>query len=213
MLHTETVEGTTLQLLKKLKKEEFLKRFHLAGGTALALYLGHRKSVDLDLFSPEPFDVDALRRTLENVYGFRTDFTAKNTLKGSINNVKLDCITYACPMLEEPYMENGISLYSQEDIIAMKLSAIADNGTRLKDFIDIAYMSTRFSFYAMLQCYSRKFPEVNIVRPLKAVTYFEDIDFEEDVVMLSGKFNWTKVKKRLIDMSGKQDKIFGTFPM
>ena len=84
---------------------------------------------------------------------------------------------------------------------------------RLKDFIDIAYMSTRFSFYAMLQCYSRKFPEVNIVRPLKAVTYFEDIDFEEDVVMLSGKFNWTKVKKRLIDMSGKQDKIFGTFPM
>lgn len=213
MLHTETVEGTTLQLLKNLQQEKFLERFHLGRGTALALYLGHRKSVDLDLFSPEPFDVDVLRQSLESAYGFRTDFSAKNTLKGSINNVKLDCIAYAYPMLKEPYAENGVSLYSQEDIVAMKLSAIADNGTRLKDFIDIAYMSTRLSFYAMLQCYGRKFSEVNIIRPLKAVTYFEDIDFGEDVVMIAGKFNWAKVKKRLIDMSGKQDKVFSTFPV
>lgn len=53
----------------------------------------------------------------------------------------------------------------------MKLSTFADNMTRLKDFIDIAYMSTRFSFYAMLQCYGHQFLNVNIVRLLKSVTY------------------------------------------
>ena len=57
MLHTETVAGTTLELLKKLEAEKRMSGFNLAGGTALALYLGYRVSVDLDLFTPKPFDV------------------------------------------------------------------------------------------------------------------------------------------------------------
>ena len=57
MLHTETVEGTTLELLKKLQAEDIMEQFCLAGGTALALYLGHRRSVDLDLFTSCAFDV------------------------------------------------------------------------------------------------------------------------------------------------------------
>lgn len=61
MLHTETVEGTTLGLLKNLLAEPRIASFCLAGGTALSLYLGHRRSVDLDLFSPAPFDVVELK--------------------------------------------------------------------------------------------------------------------------------------------------------
>ena len=111
--------------------------FCLAGGTALALYLGHRKSVDLDFFSPMPFDVSVLRGVLEVKYGFCTDFVAKNTLRGHIGGIKVDCITHAYERLAEPYVEDGIRLYALEDIVAMKLSAITDNGSRLKDFIDI----------------------------------------------------------------------------
>ena len=54
MLHTETVEGTTLELLRRLQSESMLDSFCLAGEIALALYLGHRKSIDLDLFTPYP---------------------------------------------------------------------------------------------------------------------------------------------------------------
>ncbi|KAB6596976.1 nucleotidyl transferase AbiEii/AbiGii toxin family protein [Phocaeicola vulgatus] len=73
MLHTETVEGTTLELLRNLEQEEMLSSFSLAGGTALALYLGHRMSVDLDLFTFLPFNAVVLKDFLENKYGFRTD--------------------------------------------------------------------------------------------------------------------------------------------
>ena len=166
MLHTETVEGTTLELLRRLQSESMMDSFCLAGEIALALYLGHRKSIDLDLFTPYPFDVLLLKDFLETKYGFRTDFLEKNTLKGSINGVKIDCITHAYERLGNPCMEDGIRLYALEDIVAMKLSAIADNDSRLKDFIDIAFLSTRLSFYSMLKCYEHKFPKSNVIRPI-----------------------------------------------
>ncbi len=166
MLHTETVEGTTLELLRRLQSESMLDSFCLAGEIALALYLGHRKSIDLDLFTPYPFDVLLLKDFLETKYGFRTDFLEKNTLKGSINGVKIDCITHAYERLGNPCMEDGIRLYALEDIVTMKLFAIADNDSRLKDFIDIAFLSTRLSFYSMLKCYEHKFPKSNVIRPI-----------------------------------------------
>ena len=213
MLHTETVEGTTLGLLKSLLAESRISSFSLAGGTALSLYLGHRRSVDLDLFSPAPFDVVELKDFLEGKYGFRTDLTAKNTLKGTIGSVKVDCITHAYASLAKPYTGEGLRLYSMEDIVAMKLSAITDNRSRLKDFIDIAFLSTRFSFYAMLRSYERKFPSANVVRPIKAITYFEDIDFEENIVMLIGEYDWRCIERRLKEMVSCQDKVFETFPL
>lgn len=100
-----------------------------------------------------------------------------------------------------------------EDITAMKLSAIADDGSRLKDFVDIAFLSCRFSLYSMLRFYEQKFPESNVIRPLKAITYFDDIDFEEDVIILQGKYDWKFIEKRLLDMMKDQNKVFKTFPL
>lgn len=136
----------------------------------------------------------------------------KNTLKGTIDGVKIDCITHSYDYLENPYIESGIRLYSMEDVIAMKLSAIADNGSRLKDFIDIAFLSTRFPFSSMLKMYERKFPNSNVIRPFKAITYFDDIDFEEDIIMVNGEYDWRSIEKRLIEMTKIQDKTFEAFP-
>ena len=159
MLHTEVVSGKTLELLKKLEAENAMTRFNLAGGTSLALYLGHRRSVDLDLFTPKPFDAAELERFLMDKYGFRTGFMERNTLKGSI-----------------------------------------------------AFLSTRFPFNSMLGMYERKFPGANVIRPFKAITYFEDIDFDEDIVMLNGKYDWRAIERRLVDMTRNQDKVFDSFP-
>ena len=183
MLHTQTVAPQTLGLLKQLEAEPRLAAFNLAGGTALALYLGHRVSVDLDLFTPESFDAGELEAFLSQRYGFQTAFRRPDTLKGMIDGVKIDCIAHKYAYLRQPYAESGIRLYSIEDIVAMKLSAIADDGSRLKDFVDIACLSTRIPFYEMLKCYERKFPQANVIRPFKALTYFDDIDFGEDIVM------------------------------
>jgi len=213
MLHTETVARSTLELLKMLESESVMSNFNLAEGTSLALYLGHRISVDLDLFTPESFDAGKLEIFLRDKYGFRTDFMEKNTLKGTIDGVKIDCITHSYGYLEKPYTESDIRLYSMEDIVAMKLSAIADNGSRLKDFIDIAFLSTRFPFNSMLRLYERKFLGSNLIRPFKAITYFDDIDFEEDIVMLNGKYDWKLIERRLIDMTQIQNKVFESFPL
>lgn len=134
MLHKETVERTTFELLITLMQDERFKNFNLAGEMALALYLGHRKSIDLDLFTPDNFDSNKLEEYLIDKYNFKSSYLEKNTLKGTINDVKIDCITHNYPYIEPPFKsEEGIRLYSIKDITAMKLSAIADNGTRIKD--------------------------------------------------------------------------------
>ncbi len=82
MLHKETVERSTFELLATLMQDEKLSQFNLAGGTALALHIGHRKSVDLDLFTQQDFSASELSGYLITKYNFINDFQSKNTLKG-----------------------------------------------------------------------------------------------------------------------------------
>lgn len=214
MLHKETVERETFELLTKLMHDPALADFNLAGGTALALYMGHRKSIDLDLFSPYPFDATELNRYLTEKYGFIGTFNRKNTLKGHIDGVLIDCITHGYPyVMPAAVSPEGVRLYSVQDIAAMKLSAIADNGSRLKDFIDIAYLSTRLSVSDMLQAYELKFPNSTGVRPLKGLTFFNDIDFDEPINMLNGTLDWKIISKRIADMIKHSNTVFLSFPV
>ncbi len=208
MLHEETVERATFELLKELMRDNRLNNFNLAGGTALALYIGHRKSIDLDLFTPDSFDVKNLEEYLIEKYNFHSSYLEKDTLKGTINDIKIDCITHNYQYLEDPFKSEGIRLYSIKDIVAMKLSAIADDGTRVKDFIDIAFLSSKLTLTEMLDAYEKKFPNSNKIRPLKGLTYFQDIQFEEPVQLVNGSFKWEKVEKRLREMVVKTNIIF-----
>lgn len=83
MLYTETVERETLRLLKALMGEPLLADFALAGGTALSLSIGHRRSIDLDLFGRQPYDSEAMRQMLVSRYDFRETNAARNTLSAS----------------------------------------------------------------------------------------------------------------------------------
>lgn len=210
MLHKETVESGTLELLKQLQKEPLLAAFNLVGGTALALRIGHRKSVDLDLFTREAFDLEELKALLIEKYNLQISYARGQTLKGFIGGVMIDCIRYNYPHLCAPEVIEDIRLESIPDIIAMKLSAIAQNGTRIKDFIDIATLSYRYSLEEMLQFYTAKFPNANVMMPTKSLTYFAEIDFNESVVMTTGEFTWAKVADRLIQMVKNPQKKFLT---
>lgn len=213
MLYKETVERATFELLTKLMHDPVMANFNLAGGTALALYIGHRKSIDLDLFTPEPFDATELSEYLTRNYGFVGTFSRKDTLKGTIDGVAIDCITHAYPLIDQITVSpEGIRLYSMRDIAGMKLSAIADNGSRLKDFIDVAYLSSRLSLSDMLQAYEAKFPNSTGVRPLKGLTFFNDIDFDEPIDLIGNTFDWKSVAKRLEDMIRQSRIVFASFP-
>lgn len=208
MLQTQTLAPTTLQLLKRLMQDNELRSFRLVGGTALALQLGHRISVDLDLFCNQPFDEQLLREYMEREYGLQTDYMSRYTLKGEIDGVQIDCIAHEYPWIEEPKEEDGIRLAGLPDICAMKLNAIAGNGTRIKDFIDVAWLSSHYSLNQMLAFYEQKY-NANVLMPLKAIIFFDEINFNEPVHLTDGKrINWKMYEKRLIAMEKQPDRLF-----
>ena len=208
MLHKETVETSTLELLKSLQSEPLLAPFNLVGGTSLALRLGHRKSVDLDLFSKEDFDLLEVKELLVNKYNLKVGYEKGKTLKGFIGKVMVDLIRYDYPHIQPVETEEGFRLESLSDIVAMKLSSICDNGSRIKDFIDIAYLSNLYSFSEMLQFYTQKFPSSNPIVPTKSLVYFDDINFGEDIVMMQGKLDWKIIANRLNEMTADPEKQF-----
>ena len=214
MLDKSTVKKETFELLTKIMNDDVMKDFFLVGGTSIALQLGHRKSIDLDLFTQADFDVSDLNFHLSERYGFIERYRSGKTLKGDIDGIFIDCIRYNYPLLKPIKNESQIRLASLEDIIAMKLSAITDNGTRLKDFVDISYLSTKYTLNEMLSFYQQKFKDNNLLSPVKALLFFDGIDFKNEPVQLkNARFNWDKVKNRLISMVQNPEKIYKDFPI
>ena len=213
MLQTATVEKETYELLKKLMKDDFLSDFLLAGGTNLALQIGHRKSIDLDLFSYKSFDAHALEKHLKKNYNFvaRRVFDV-DTVLCYIDDIKVDIVAHIYPLLNPPFIEDEIRLYSLQDIACMKLVAISDNGTRLKDFVDAAYLSTKMSLMDMLTCYQTKYDRPNYYHAVKGLSYFNDINFDTSIDLIDHKFNWKKIEKRIREMIKYENKVFDTFP-
>lgn len=212
MLFKETVSRDTLELLKRFMEDNEFKEFALVGGTALSLLLGHRISIDIDLFSENPFSQDQLADYLRINYRFEPDFIANNTLKGEIHGIKLDILSHQYKWIDSFFISENIRLAGLKDLAAMKLNAVSGNGTRLKDFIDIAFLSTKMSFTKMLESYQIKY-QSNPVIPLKAIMYFDDILFDEPVKMTGNKpFVWKLIEQRLMQMQQNPDKIFEAIP-
>ena len=124
MLHLSTVESTTLELLKKLQQLPVLCNTRLVGGTALALQLGHRKSVDLDFFGQINVDSQDLKEALRTLGTLTILNDSKNIHIYVLNEVKIDIVNYTYPWLDDVVYKDGIRLASPRDIAAMKITAI-----------------------------------------------------------------------------------------
>ncbi len=201
MLHKDhfIISLNTFKLIQELQSLPFLKGFHLVGGTALALQLGHRNSIDLDLFTQQDFDVDELTVQMSKRYQFVSTFSRENTLLSTVNDVKVDFIRHGYPFVKPPITEEGITFLSMEDIAALKLNAISNSGKRLKDFIDVYFLLQHFSLGQMIEFYTIKYPNFNPLIPLKAINYFDNIDPAIDPPKLRKKLPLIEIKKRIND--------------
>lgn len=213
MLYKETVSSDTLELLTKLMHDPLLSDFFLVGGTALSLQIGHRRSIDLDLFTIKDFDENALLGEVEEKYNFYTDFQSKNTLKGQIDGVKVDFISHKYPLINPLLVIEDVRMAGIQDIAAMKLNAIAGNGTRLKDFIDIAYISSFITSTQIVEAYQDKYSSRNPVMAIKSMVYHNDIDFDEPIEMMDNNFSWSIIDKRLHDMLDTPEQVFEPIDM
>lgn len=204
MLFKNTIEPKTLELLIKLQSLSILRNFKLVGGTALALQIGHRKSDDIDLFSNKEFDVREVLEYLEQKLDFFSDYTSQNTIRGSIDEVKIDLICHKYPLVKEPIFEDGIYFLSIEDIAAMKLNAIAGNGTRSKDFIDVYFILKRFTLPEILTFYKKKYAQRNVLHVIKSLVYFDEISTGDWPVMIVEKGLTLSDVKRTIEQNVKE---------
>ncbi len=214
-IFTETVASTTYELLRKLMNDPVLKDFNLVGGTSLTLQLGYRKSVDLDMFYyGEHFDAAFFKDHLSKTYGLDSEATYGGAILAYIQGVKTDFIK-AYNKLTEPLIvtEDGIRLVSYKDIAAMKLLAIGKEGTRRKDFIDVAFLSTKMSFGEMLQRYLQAYDLNSTVQAIRGLLYFDDIKNEESLDLVGAKMEWRYIERRLYQMVDHQDVIFDTPPL
>lgn len=174
--------------------------FYLAGGTGLALLEGHRISVDLDLFSPSFNDPEAAQQILEQADPEAvTTSISSRTLYLQIAGTTVSLFGYSYPLVA-PLLRPDDSLLpfaSREDIVAMKLAAIASRGNR-KDFIDLWLLATRY--WPLADCmdlYRKKFAAHDIGHVVRSLTYFDDAD-EEPPLRLLIEVDWEEVKRDLV---------------
>lgn len=193
MLSFRTIESHTLELLRYLMAEPYLKDCRLVGGTALALQYGHRSSVDLDVFGVVPDNDAALLDILEGFGQVPGKMTSKYIKSFIVDGIKVDFVNYSrYPWIDEAIVEDGIRLASTKDIAAMKTYAIQNRGSR-KDFIDMYFLLQHFSLEEILGFYAQKYPNYSMFRTRMALTYFEDAEGKECPPMYI-KVGWNTIK-------------------
>lgn len=188
----------TKQVLEKLVKLEVINNFYLAGGTALALQLGHRKSIDLDFFTPKFPSKNLLLKQL-SVLNPKVIQEAEGTLDVIIDTVKVSFLKYQYGMIQEFTRYNNLNMASVLDIGCMKLTAISSRGSK-KDFVDLYFIMKKYSLQSLLDAVASKFSDVDysMMHILKSLSYFEDAQNDPDPDFLV-KTNWESVKNKILD--------------
>lgn len=195
MLQTQTVSPECLELLRKISNSEFFSEFVLVGGTALALQIGHRNSIDLDFFGKKEIDVEVFVENLQQFGNVIVLKASKNILITSINGVKTDFVNYSYSWISEQKNMENIRLASKEDIAAMKLNAISGRGSK-KNFIDLYFLLKDFSLEEMIDFYRNKYTQHSEFGMLKSITYFEDAD-QENAPEMFMDFDWKNCKEKI----------------
>ena len=197
MLRQETVEPATLELLKQLVTLPQLKKFRLVGGTALSLLYGHRKSIDIDLFTDEEFDKEILVNAIEDKIGrlITTNGRFKNIYQCVIKNVKVDFVAVRDPFLYPIMLLDNIPFADTRDLIALKLNAVKGRGVK-KDFWDVAKLLQYYTFDDLFKFYHDKYPYDDTFAVIRSVIYFDDAEQTTAPESLDG-MTWNKVKKTI----------------
>ena len=202
MLQTRTIEPGTLELLKQLMSEPATEPFYLVGGPALALQLGHRLSVDIDLFTLQNFDNNDLIETLSAKFDVSIESEKVNMVVTYINEIKVDFVKMGYPVLFPPLNIEGIRMLDIKDIAPMKLKAIAQRGSK-KDFFDIYFLLQQFPLETLLRLFKEKFKQYESFHIVKSLTYFEDAVHYADPVVFDKTVTWPKVKASIREAVNK----------
>ncbi len=204
MLQTHTVQPELLELLNLIMEDKNFYNFNLVDGTALALQLGHRQSVDIDLFGEQVLDEMSISYFMKTLGDSNLISKSTNILIYIVNGIKVDIVNYNYKLLKEPVIEDNIRMASKPDIAAMKLNAIAGRGTK-KDFIDLFFLLKEFSLTECIEFYATKYQNNSLFMVEKSLTYFEDAE-KEVMPKMYIDIDWAHIKSFITHEISKYSK-------
>ena len=199
-MFSETISPDTSRLIEKIKNRPWLRPYYLAGGTALALHLGHRTSIDLDFFTESEVEEMTIVDHLRMAGNLRLDQMGKGTIVGNLDDVRISFFKYPYRLLDSLIEWNGLNVASVQDIALMKMVAIFQRGS-IKDFIDLFFIVREFKpIDALIPELSIKYVGVqfNINHILRSVCYFEDAENEPMPNMIAA-CDWQEVKEYFVN--------------
>jgi len=181
----------------------FKEEYYMAGGTALALQIGHRDSVDFDFFKHGKIDTVELFTRTKNIFQGKKVLKIqeeKNSLTVLIDkDIKMSFFSYNYPLIKDTVEEEYLTLASIEDIACMKLSATISRATN-KDYIDLYYIFKNHDLDGILRLCEKKFSDIDINLVLKSLVYFDDVEIEPIAFKHDHQIDFEEVKKFLISL-------------
>lgn len=198
-MHSESINSETKRVLEKIAKSPIASGFYLAGGTALAIQLGHRESIDLDWFSEIEFLNSKVKEEFSGIGKFELTSEEEGTVHGTADDVKVSFLRYPYKLLFPLVSFSGINLADERDISAMKIDAVSSRGSK-KDFIDIFFLLQKYSLDELFGFFEKKFPNIhyNKLHVLKSLVYFEAAESEPMPKMIE-KAEWEGIKKEIAE--------------
>lgn len=201
--YLNTLNRERKEVFKKLK---FIKRYdwYLAGGTGLALQIGHRTSIDFDFYTSKELKPKTILAEFEKIFHNEIEIivSERNTLIINIGRVQISCFVYHYPLIYPLLNIENINTASIKDIAAMKMIAISQRGTK-RDFIDMHYLLKRFTLPEIFDFTLKKYPKFNIYHALRSLVFFNDAEKEDKtrkgkIRIFDPYFSWSKIKSYLI---------------
>jgi hypothetical protein len=181
-----------------MQKDSLFDDYYLAGGTALSLQIGHRVSDDIDLFTKNNINKEAIlhysKKYLSNDYKIINNSEAIFQLFSEKKKLKLDFVQFPYDLIDPLVEEEGIRMIDKNDISAMKISAAGTRGNEAKDFIDIYYLLQYMSFEKIIENFKKKYQTNDVLQYLRSIIYFKDIKEE----------NWQSIKSIKNPVSSKE---------
>ena len=198
-MHPRVLSPKAWETVRSLSRGGWLDPWILAGGTGLALHLGHRYSEDLDLFGTEPFDPAGLAETVSTLGRVRVQQISADTLHLELNGLRISFLRAQTPFLFAGTPYKGLTVADPQDIAVMKVIAIGGRGSR-KDFVDLFfYLNSGRTLEGVFSLLSQRFQDVdfNTYHLLKSLVYFEDAE-EEPMPQMIRSAEWGSVREFLI---------------
>jgi len=198
-LHLEALPEVTRKAFLKCAETKFFSSggWYMAGGTALALFAGHRQSVDLDFFtSKKSFDEKMIEEALHSSGQWKTSSLDSGTVYGEFNKAKMSFIAYPSLKISKDFMKAGyVSIASPKDVASMKITAISQRGKK-RDFVDLYWISKNVqsleeSIQLVKNCYNIQQNESHI---LKSLVFFDDAE-DDPMPTLFFDTTWEEIKK------------------